>query len=805
MKQILYITLVLFSLTFNHSHAKHYQPAKHWRPIQDGTKPGALEIIPGSILDFSKIANTTKISSNSQRLIINKNGEIATKNNPNKPLRFLIGSWAYGPAEGMMPSKNSIHRLVQQYKMHGYNMVRIGHLEFTLMQNQKKDFDLNPVQLDRFYYLISELKNNGMYIIVEGLSSGNGGLGDKTIGGKPGERYLGHHHLNRKVYYDQHAINHWKKLVRVMYGKTNPYTNTKLLEDPVLAGFILSNENGIAFNLILEKSYGSNEYANELKPAFNNWLAKKYKNTVHLRKSWSHHNKAHQLNNHYKQLSKLRPYEAIEKKNVEIVDFKIASSPRMADMQKFFYEMEVNTAKWMTQYLRGLGYQGMITSYNNHRSPATHATRSRLEWIDTHDYFAHPSNYTTRGSKINQESLLENEATYVQWLAYTKQFNKPFTVSEHGAVFWNQYRREAGLMLPAYAALQKWAGICQHTQSVHLQYSKLPGKRNDAITPFSVGLDPISRATETLSALLYLRGDISPALHSIVAHFTDEDAFLNSDFETYPPRYVSRLSLITGLTINYLSNTPLAKRSNFTTSADAQLFINNPENLTVVKGGTPIRYYKKIHNTNIYSTDFVNETWEAQVNKLRKTGILTHENLTNPKRGIFHSDTGQIFLNKNQQLMSVITDKTEGITMNKPKPIKLNRLSVLSLDTKALISISAMEKKPNISLLNSKRMLMILSTDAQNSNMLFNDASSTTLHHLGTQPILIKPAKLKVALENSNSKELKVWAIDLRGKRVELIPVKRIKNKNNNYYKIEFEVNTHQLKTPTTYFEINTI
>ena len=646
------LCLVLASATIN-SYASDIDLAKDWIAIKGATAEGSLEVQAGSILDFSNIANSSAITNESQRLIINDQGKFSLASTPNKTLKFLMGSWAFGPAEGGFPSKQEITRYVKQYKLHGYNMMRIGHLELILMQGQPHDFQFNATQLDRFYFLISELKKNGIYIIVEGLSTGNGGLGDANLGGNSNTRYLGYNNLARRVYFDVDVQQHWKNLIKAMYEGINPYTKSSLIKDPVLAGFILSNENSIAFQLILDKSNGGNVYADWLEPYFNQWLFKKYKNTQALKAAW---NEQAQANGNFKSdktkanFTEVQPYESLEKKNINIIDYKYGKSPRLADFQQFSWETEVNTTHWMTNYLREIGYKGCITSYNNHRSPATHATRSQLDWVDVHEYFAHPTHYIEPGSFVEQKSMLGDKATYIQWIAYARHAGKPFTVSEHGQVFWNPYRREAGLALPAYAALQSWDGINQHANQIQLKYSNSTGQRRDNITPFSVGLDPISRATETLSALLYLRGDVLPANKTIGAKFTPDDAFRNSDFETYPPRDVSKLSLIHGLALDWQGATArkiIAK--NGLAPYNAQVDISEPGKLTLFNHGEAVVSTKPIVNTNIYSNEYEDETWAARVKNLRDTHLIDANNLTNAATGVYQSDTGQLILDSQKK------------------------------------------------------------------------------------------------------------------------------------------------------------
>jgi len=161
-----------------------------WVPIKDVS----LEIEPGSILDFSSLL--PPVSPTQERLTLNAQGQWIQPSKPNQPLRFLIGSLGFGVNLGGMPDHALIDRYVQQYRLRGYQMVRLDFLESMLMEGRQHDFDYNPEQLDRFYYLVYALKNNGMYMILNGLSNSNGGYGDVT------ERWISKKHLHAGIYFD---------------------------------------------------------------------------------------------------------------------------------------------------------------------------------------------------------------------------------------------------------------------------------------------------------------------------------------------------------------------------------------------------------------------------------------------------------------------------------------------------------------------------------------------------------------------------------------------------------------------------
>jgi hypothetical protein len=742
-----------------------------WVPVKDTS----LEVEAGSILDFSSLL--PPVATTQERLTLNAQGQWIKASAPHQPLRFLIGSLGFGVNLGGMPDHALTDRYVKQYRMHGYQMVRLDFLESMLMEGRQQDFDFNPEQLDRFYYLVYALKKNGMYLILNGLSNGNGGYGNVA------ERWISKKNMHAGIYFDAEKQTHWKKLIQTMYGQVNPYTKLTTLQDPVLAGVILVNEG----NLVFLNRQGVNP---TLKPYFAKWLQQKYGNQAQLVQAWG---------------SELKADELIHKQTISFPKPDAWTSKRMADTQAFFYETEKHTAQWMTQYMRNLGYPGLVTAYNLWHAPAAHASRGQLPWVDMHNYYAHPDYLPNGMMRVNQDSMLGSSANYVRELAMARHWGKPFTVTEHGQVFWNPYRRENSLALPAYAALQGWNGICQHSGAVDLSYAPTVG-RKPIIHPFAVGTDPISRVTETLSALLYLRRDVSEANHTVGIRIGPKEAFEQSAHLGSMPADVSKLSLITGVGLDWQAGAPTTTPSQY----DAQLDLNGTDiKLLHNTSAKPIQsasnfstlldnWMQHYASTLVYPArkipHLADERFSARVETLKAYGWLSTHNLTDAKQQVYQSDTNQLLLEALQKRMTVITPNTEAVVFAQPAPHSLNQLSVLSAQQGALVAVSAMDKQP---LANSKRMLLILATDARNTDMRFTDTTANTATSLGKPPVILLANKIKLAIKSPHKQHFKVYSLNLRGQRMDAINLKQTETS------IEFELDIQQLKHgATTYFEI---
>lgn len=756
-----------------------------WAPVKDVS----LQISSGSILDFSSLAPPAVAITSP---LIVKNGQFAVASAPTVPKRFLMASSGFDPATGGIPSKAKTDLYIQQWRLHGYNMVRLHFVDSILMDNRLTDFDFNPTQLDNLYYLLAQMKKNGIYYIMDVITSGNGGYGNIT------KRWIDSKYLTKRVFFDPEAQAHWKKMVDKLFASINPYTGTSLLKDPALAGLILVNEGGSIF----VNRYG---FSPGLTPLFNAWLKKKYGTTSAMATTWK---------------TELKSTETIEANTVALASLSAGSTPRMADTLRFLTELEKSTADWMTAYLRqdlpNYGYKGLVTAYDAWVSAQSTASRAQFDWIDMHSYFAGaPSNFTDPGSVGSQDSMLATWGQYIVDLSTSRVYGKAFTVSEYGQIFWNKFRRETGLALPAVAAFQQWSMISQHTGAVILGYDEGSG-RKDRIYPYMVGPDPIQRANETLAALLFLRGDVSPARRRYAIKMTPANVDVSTPY-TNVNFDMRRISMISQIGIDY--NGTAAGRNLY----DAELIPNNYQlkviynpSLDPALAKTPL----DSASSTLLSAPTTNTPWVApaessatgnwdldvfnnRVTSMRKaatgTGNAPHLfDITNARdnvvSGVFQSDSGQLNVDASRKRMIVKTPRTEGVVFATPEALTIGSLRVNTASGPALVSVSSMDGQP---IGTSKRMLVIFATDARNTNMKFSDANETTMLDNGTGPVLIKTGNVNLTLTNSNAGTLKVYSNTLNGVRKDLIA------STVSGGTLSFTLDTSKLSHgPTTYFEI---
>jgi hypothetical protein len=191
-----------------------------------------------------------------------------------------------------------------------------------------------------------------------------------------------------------------------------------------------------------------------------------------------------------------------------------------------------------------------------------------------------------------------------------------------------------------------------------------------------------------------------------------------------------------------------------------------------------------------------NSDWTSLLRNLKETTILPSNNISD-SNGIFQSDTGEITLNSRDEILSVITNKTEAVAFSKTLPPPLAKLTIKSASNPALLAASSLD---GLALAQSKRLLLIYATDARNSDMTFADSNSRKLKQLGTLPVLIKNSRIVFSLNNNNAPSLHLYALRLNGQRGVELPITKTADNTVN---IELNLNAIK-KTPTTYFELAT-
>ncbi|MBA8819921.1 glycoside hydrolase [Ochrobactrum sp. P6BS-III] len=671
--------------------------AEEWMPV----KETRLEMTPGSPLDFSSFLPNSAIDEQS-RIAVNAAGRLVRAAKPDEPQRLFCASLSWRlPSAGKIDHA-FIDRYVQQLRLHGYNIARLHFLDTDLMLNRDGDFNFDPEALDRIRYLMAALKREGIYWTIDGLTAESGALGGRDM-----NRWGPEGNLKRRIYVDDTAFEHWLRFQKEVYATVNPYTGLAPLQDPALALIIPFNENGIEFTSFLHGKQASGPFWPGFAPAFNAFLKKRYTDTAALSRAWGG----------------LAAEENLEAGTVQLPQSRSGGGARLHDFQAFVVEREQALAARLEAAYRTLGYKGLIAPYNNWFTVQTALSRMPQQAISANTYHDWTGSMEP-GTTMKQNSSIADAASYVSELAAGRWIGRPFFVTEYEHLFWNRYRYEAGLVFPAYAALQGWDGICRHGQGpITLAFDEAEPLRQ-RIVPYTFAVDPVARAGETLASLLFRRGDVKTASFAVPFMMQGETS-LGDSLETREPERLKTLALVGGI----------------------GLFASGLQWPETTAKGIEINY-RNVALGNV-------------LGRLKQAGLLPEDNATDPYRGIFASATGEILLEQDRTRMRVVTPQTEALAFADLKDsLTLGQLTLGHAEERGLVSVSALDTQP---LATSEKMLVIFATDARNTGMRFRDDAQKVIEDWGRLPVTLLRNRVDFRLAGAAS-AWKLSAIGLDGK-----------------------------------------
>ncbi len=708
-----------------------------------------VRIIPGSALDLSAGIEPGPAGKHG-RVIAGPTGNLVFSNQPGVPIRFsgfdMVTTHVMHSLKGETDeaTKANIREFVTLVKRQGYNVIRALCLDTYLMSGSEEDGVVNPVLLDRIDYLFATMKQEGVYIYADVVGYGQyykGSWEEKvTRWNMKAEVLMGHP--------DTRA--NWKAGVTMLLNHVNPYTNVCLRDEPALVCINLYNEQELGLNSLGKKA------AALVTEKWHEWLKKRFATPRDLAVAWE-------------------DMDLLKIKSMDEVP--LPKNPYGCDAPgneygHFLFTAMMETHAWYRSVLQEIGYKGLYSWNDASLTYRDGYVRSQSPAISMHNYYCHPqggSSFTV-GAKVAQESSIAKQASYYRSLSWSRVWDKPFLITEHGHCFWNEYEREAGLLFGAYTALQNYESVMVHENPVWLQVTTPMG-------PFTIGKSPIGRANEFIAAKLYTRGDVTPSTHRVEVR-VDLD-YLRRNYNRPCDGRQTRLSLLTGFGTRYV-------HEGATTPSREPDLVIHPESTTTTSGNDWSVNANEASSNGVFSL-------AAAVESLRKKGILTADNVTNVDEGIFQSDTGQIKLETKEKRLTVITPRTEGMTLNAGQGGKLPALEVVSTEVPAAVTLTSVDGKP---LRESRRMVLIYVTESANSGMVLSEDRVTMIKQ-GTFPPLLRTGQFKVLLSSSNSKGLKVWALGLNGSRREEVATQV----NGNA--LEIALDTAQLKHgPTVFFEV---
>ncbi len=208
-----------------------------------------------------------------------------------EPVRFFGVNLV---ADGAFPVKEKSWFIAGHLRKMGINLIRFHHMdnpwsEESIFYQQGSTRILNTGTLDRFEYLVNELKNNGIFINFNLHVSRTFRTADGVTDADSIKNYG-----KGVTYFDPHLIMLQKEYAAQMLNHINPYTNMTLSDDPVMAMVEIINENSLyrmwRDDKLKHFSDGGDltmRHSLMLDSLWHDYLKEKYDNTNNLATAWN--------------------------------------------------------------------------------------------------------------------------------------------------------------------------------------------------------------------------------------------------------------------------------------------------------------------------------------------------------------------------------------------------------------------------------------------------------------------------------------------------------------------------------------
>lgn len=711
-----------------------------------------IQVKPGSALDLTGLLKPGHAGKHG-RLIAAKSGNLAFEDSPDVPHNFR-GYNSFWPIKKMgdIP-KAQLHQEIAKYaelvRRGGYDLVRPLYIDNYLMGSDAKvDGQYNPDRLDNIDWLVASLKKNGIYTYVS--------IGAYRVGSADGRKgWLERDSIKMKMYLgDPETRNRWKDCAENLLNHVNPYTGKAWKDEPAIPVVEPYNEQETAF-LKLGDLKGDALQLCEQK--WGAWLKAKYGTLEKL-------------------IATANDSSIPANASFDAMKMPVRGNGFFANEFILFRQnIAEECFSWCNDVIRKTGYKGLVSQYNFDKKLMGSAVRWQdCEVVSMNGYFAHPTDTVNPGSQCVQNSSVGNVGGYWRDINATRFSDRPFINTEQKQCFWNKYRHEDGLLFAAYAAFQGFDGAMVHCDPVLMKV-----ERN---FDFVSAYDPVAMANEFISACLYKRGDVKR--HEKSVELLIPASYLNSSCngDKAISSTQTRIALMTGFSIAFADLKKLSSIPEITAKPD---MVIGPDGGSEVKGTAWAATVAESKDAKFNLINFVAS--------LKGNGVLPKSNISNPDKEIYQSDTGEITLRARENLIKVITARTEGISLESGKSEPLGCLKVINSTVPASVAVCAIDGKPVAS---SSKIVLIYATDAVNSGMELS-SDRITLLKSGNLPILMQTGKLNVTLKSESLDGMKLFALGMDGSRKEILPL-QVENGS-----LKIEIDTAKLKHgPTPFFEI---
>ena len=741
-----------------------------WRPLKlDAPKPEYFKpkeipgywVKAGSVLDLSQYLPRHDIDKMG-RIVADGKGDLRFANVPDEQVRLRGFNCTYGGAwDGFEANTDAqMDELADQIARYGCNVLRFHFFDSRFSGQAGMGFF--PVRnvdvadcripetyedllkavdrkfLDRFQYYTAALRRRGIYYMIDVFTS-------NTMYVKAGKNKGS---LDVQLFLDERVRNHWKAAYDFLMLTRNPYTGLRPIDDPQFFAITCRNEQEHLFG----GNGGNTDRMADFTPRFR---------------------------------------AAYGADMPEMTYALLLEASPTGDKARAFIRNEIaKLNRFFLDHVRASGWKGLVTHWDMSMRNLEGDSRRGYNATAIHPYHAHPNSepfpqgvsaaksvlQPWKGLSMETVSRASSIAynNYISRSALTRVLGKPLLVTEISHNGMNRFCQEEPVVMTAGAALQDWQLLTPHANLV-------ARKVYEPFRPFSFdsGMNPMARITSLAAAFGWQRGDIASGRHAVSVH-VPETVLASRAYVGAIGSSHNSLAFVTRVGGDYeLAHNP---------QADLDLV---PSSYT----GVAMKGMWAELNEQVRICD---SQRAASFEALRKAGILGTANRTDPEKGFYESDTGEIVTDVGRQTMTVDAPRFQAAAW-KPEAgtAKLSALEVESVSTPASILAISLDAKHSVA--DSDRLLVVVATAFVAENSTWTRAGwqngCDAMVEEGLYSTLMRTGRFRFAVRSGLS-SVRVRAVNFDGSLADEVPVEAREGF------IRFDLDTSALGTVTPYFEV---
>ena len=505
------------------------------------------------ILDFSHLLDAP---AGKHGFVKVKDGHLAFEDG--QRVRFLGFNIA---ARSNTPDHATAEKLAARFASLGVNVIRLHAAdapigdepcswsscrEAPLLDYEKGTGRLfNPEGLDRFDFLIAQLKARGIYLHIDLIVARPFLEGD-------GLDYPGSVPSCMKRYpmYNPRLIELQKEYARELLCHVNPYTGLTLKDDPAVMTVQINNEeSAIKGNSGTDQGGNMRPYREEVGRRFGDFLLRKYGSREALREAWTLDGICALGDDEDPAAGTVRGIEGGFYQSVgePMGPWDAAEGPaRYADWMEFGILQNRSFYQEFMDYLRSLGVKVPIVTSNLVAGAADAYGHAGGDVIENNSYFNHPilpvqnetymvagpAEYVSTNPLTMQLGIGSMATTLLSLASVAIVEGKPFMLSE-----WNEYGEHpfhstAFMHTVAYACLNDWDGLILY--NFHTSEKPDDQPADEIRNIFDVYNDPAVICQWGYLASVFLKGIVSPARSRVDVVYTENDLTVLPNFHAMP-------------------------------------------------------------------------------------------------------------------------------------------------------------------------------------------------------------------------------------------------------------------------------